>query len=63
MISMIGEQLLILLTSVSNCFTRRFIHHENPLFTWKVNHSGLLSLTIVLKIPSPILCLNNIIHI
>ena len=22
---------------VSNYFTRRFIHHENPLFTWKVH--------------------------
>ena len=22
---------------MSNYFTRRFIHHENPLFTWKVN--------------------------
>ena len=27
----------LFLKDVSNYFTRRFIHHENPLFTWKVH--------------------------
>ena len=37
---------------VSNNFTRRFIHHENPLFTMKVNclHTNRIVLVFLKKI-------------